>query len=89
MKKRIIGAAIGLAMLGGAGFIGTSSADGHQGGCPSGDGWVLSSVIAVVESVDNGNYADQNGDGLSCFRFNKGQSAKNNFASFTWKDNTN
>ena len=38
--------------------------------------------------MDNGNVHDQNGDGWACFRENKGQSAKNQYPSYTWKGNT-
>ena len=39
--------------------------------------------------ADNGNFADQNGDGFGCFNVNRGQSAKHGSESWTWKDNTN
>jgi len=64
---------------------------GAAGGCPEGDGWSLAPVAAAYDPVDNGTFADQNGDGLACYRINKGQRDKYDvgFASFTWKDNTN
>jgi hypothetical protein len=43
----------------------------------------------VLPDLDNGNFADQNGDGWGCYRVNQGQSAKHGESSFTWKDNTN
>jgi hypothetical protein len=58
-------------------------------GCPTGDGWTLLSTLAVIPDLDNGNYADQNGDGLACFKVNKGQTDKFGIGAFTWKDNTN
>lgn len=59
-------------------------------GCPTGDGaaWFLAPVSAALPAVDTGNWDDQNGDGLACARVNKGQSAKNAFESWTWKDNS-
>ncbi len=61
-----------------------------DGGCPSGGGWSLISIDATLpDGIDVGNFHDQNGDGLVCFRVNKGQSEKNDFESWTVKDNTN
>jgi hypothetical protein len=33
-------------------------------------------VSDAIPAVDNGNFGDQNGDGLACHRTNKGQSTK-------------
>ncbi|MGH3028158.1 MAG: hypothetical protein ACRDMW_06360 [Gaiellaceae bacterium] len=62
---------------------------GPVGGCPPGDGWNLELVSEAIPDLDNGNFADQNGDGWGCFKVNKGQSAKHGTESWTWKDNTN
>lgn len=70
-------------------FAGTVAPASAAGGCPTGDGWTLAPVGIAIDALDNGNYADQNGDGLACFKVNKGQTAKNGPDSFTWKDNTN
>ena len=86
MHWRAFGFGAILAVFSVFGLAGTASA---QGGCPDGDGWQLASTGIVIDALDNGNFADQNGDGLACFRVNKGQTAKNGPASFTWKDNTN
>jgi hypothetical protein len=61
-----------------------------QGGCPTGGDWTLPGTGIAIDSLDNGNFADQNGDGLAYFKVNDGQTKKHNgVASFTWKDNTN
>jgi hypothetical protein len=61
-----------------------------DGGCPKGDGWnLVPLVFTLPDGIDVGNFHDQNGDGLVCFRVNKGQSEKNDFPSWTVKDNTN
>jgi hypothetical protein len=62
---------------------------GPVGGCPTGDGWNLELVSEAIPELDNGNFADQNGDGWGCFKVNRGQSAKHGEESWTWKDNTN
>jgi hypothetical protein len=60
------------------------------GGCPRGGGWNLVSIeFTLPNGIDVGNFHDQNGDGLVCYRVNKGQSQKNGFESWTVKDNTN
>jgi hypothetical protein len=83
------GAMGGLLIAGMAGLAGTANA-ATGGGCPSGGDWTLASTAIVIDALDNGNFADQNGDGLACFKVNKGQTAKHDgVASFTWKDNTN
>ncbi len=67
------------------------------GGCPGGDGatWVLAPTSLASES-DVGNNSDQNGDGYSCFRVNKGLTKKqggnptlNISGVYVVKDNTN
>jgi len=73
----------GLLVGGGTAF----AADG--GGCPSGGDWFLAPTSFAIDALDNGNVQDQNGDGLACFKVNKGQSDKHQALSFTWKDNTN
>lgn len=81
--------AAGVAGLGMAGLAGVASAAAGNG-CPEGGDWTLASTGIVIDALDNGNSADQNGDGLACFRVNKGQTDKHaGVASFTWKDNTN
>lgn len=67
----------------------TPAPGGPVGGCPQGDQWTLAPVAAVIDEIDNGNFADQNGDGFGCFRENKGQTKKHGASSWTWKDNTN
>ena len=65
-------------------------ADPVNRGCPDGDGWTLEATWFFIDEVDNGSAADQNGDGLACWRVNKCQTAKHGpGSSFTWKDNTN
>lgn len=58
------------------------------GGCPTGGGWRLA-PLGITLPIDVGNFHDQNGDGWICFRVNPGQTTKNNFQSWTVKDNTN
>ncbi len=62
---------------------------GAAGGCPRGDHWNLAPIAFAIPSLDNGNYADQNGDRRGCYRVNKGQTGKHGVSSWTWKDNTN
>ncbi len=97
-------AALGLIMAFGfttatqAGIGGGGGGYSPVGGCPGGDGaaWVLAPTSIASES-DVGNNSDQNGDGFSCFRVNKGLTKKqerNNAALnirgvFVIKDNTN
>ena len=88
MKKRAFGlvAATAFALAG----VGTPAmAANDNAGCPTGGGWSLGQVEYVLEATDNGNYADQNGDGWVCAKLNKGQSPKYGAMSFTYKDNTN
>ena len=66
-----------------------ASAQEPVGGCPTGDGWGLIETSEAIPELDNGNFADQNGDGWGCFKVNRGQSAKHDSESWTWKDNTN
>lgn len=76
------GLAAGGLML--AGFAApASAADG--GGCP--DKWNLAPTFMVIESIDNGNWSDQNGDGLACFRVSLG--GYKHDSGWVWKDNTN
>ncbi len=59
------------------------------GGCPTREDWTLAGSGIVIDNLDNGNFADQNGDGLACFKVNDGQTKRHNgVASFTSKDNT-
>ena len=70
-----------------AGAVAPASA-APGGGCPTGDNWNL--VIAeffVIPEIDNGNFADQNGDGLVCFRVALGGAKKD--GGYVFKDNTN
>lgn len=88
--RRTIGTIIAASALTGAAAIGLTGTAAAAGGCPSGDGWTLASTGIFIDQLDNGNAADQNGDGLACFKVNKGQTDKHDgVASFTWKDNTN
>ena len=83
------------ALVGGASLIATtafapmSAPLAPAGGCPAGGDWNLAPVSAAIPAIDNGNYSDNNGDGLGCFRVNKGQSDKYHVSAWTWKDNTN
>lgn len=87
---RIASLAGALALAAGAlfGLAGTANA---AGGCPSGGDWFGPISTAVfIDQLDNGNAADQNGDGLACAKVNKGQTDKHDgIGSWTWKDNTN
>ena len=84
-----------LKMLGGTAcaagliFAGSMAPASAAGGCPTGGDWNLATTFSVLESVDNGNYADQNGDGFICYKINKGQTKVNDYSSWTWKDNSN
>lgn len=92
MRTRVIGALVGTGLaLASAGLVvSTASAASDGGGCPSGGGWVLAPVGIFIDDLDNGNVADQNADGLACYRVNKGQTDKHDgIPSYTWKDNTN
>ncbi len=70
---------------------------GEANGCPKGDDWYLESLIFVIENFDQGNYKDQNGDGLVCIRIphgfgqNQGQGGGTGAEAGSWvvKDNTN
>jgi hypothetical protein len=88
-RNRVVGIFIGAGLAVGL-TASPAVADPPQGGCPPGNDWVLAPTFVFIDALDNGNIADQNGDGLACFRVNKGQSDKHGGASsFTWKDNTN
>lgn len=91
MNKRVFGALIGAGLAAATvGAVASTASAANGTGCPSGDGWVLAPVGVFIDALDNGNVADQNGDGLACFRVNKGQTDKHDgIPSFTWKDNTN
>ena len=86
MKKILIAGAIVVGAT--VASVGAASAAGHQGDCPSGGDWFLVGTGFIIEDRLDGNYADQNGDGLICVKVNKGQTAKQGL-SFTAKDNTN
>lgn len=89
---KTMGAMVATAAIAGTfAFTGTALAAGNGGGCPDGGDWVGPvSTLVVIDAVDNGNFADQNGDGLACFKVNAGQTKKHDgFPSYTWKDNTN
>ena len=65
-------------------------------GCPTGDTWTEIGSFFVLPSIDKGNFKDQNGDGLLCFRVpdgfcnNRGQgAAAPSCVAWVWKDNTN
>lgn len=83
------GLAAAAAAAGTLAFSGTALAQPPVGGCPSGGGWGLVTTGFVIPRLDNGNFKDQNGDGLLCARLNPGQTAKNGVPSYTIKDNTN
>ena len=71
MPKRMTGGVLaGLLMI--ALLPGAASADGLAGDCPKGGGWDLEAVFRVTE-LDVGNAADQNGDGMICYRINRGK----------------
>ena len=90
MKKRISAVLFGTATLAAAAVLAApAGAADPVGGCPTGDSWRLELISDVIPEVDNGNFGDQNGDGWGCARTNEGQSAKHEFESWTWKDNTN
>lgn len=92
MRIKTMAATVATAAIAGTfAFTGTAlAAPGGGGGCPEGGDWTLTSTAIVIDPLDNGNFADQNGDGLACFKVNKGQTAKHDgIPSYTWKDNTN
>jgi hypothetical protein len=90
MRRKIIIAAVSTGIALGAAVGVAQPAMAQSSGCPAGDGWNLAPTGIFIDELDNGNIADQNGDGLACFRVNKGQTDKNGgVGSFTWKDNTN
>jgi heme A synthase len=70
-------------------MVGLSGAAFADGGCPSGGDWFLAPTGFAIDALDNGSVQDQNGDGLACFKVNKGQSDQHQALSFTWKDNVN
>jgi hypothetical protein len=86
----VAGAALAVGLMGAAAGACEPVPQPVVGGCPTGDGWGLLPTSSFLDALDNGNIADQNGDGFACFRINPGQSAKHDGAnSYTWKDNTN
>ena len=90
-KRRFFGAVAG-GMLLASMVTGPAWAANDQGGCPDGGGWFLGPADLIIEDIDNGNFHDQNGDGLVCANVNKGQSKKlggESGVSWTVKDNTN
>lgn len=91
MRRKGIAALVAGASLAAALVVASpaAAADGPVGGCPTGDDWFLAPTSSVIPEFDNGNYADQNGDGYACFRINRGHTVLNNVPSYTWKDNTN
>ena len=91
MRRRISAVLLGTATLAVAAAFAApvASAQDPVGGCPTGDGWGLTPIEDAIPAIDNGTFADQNGDGWGCFKVNKGQSAKHGEESWTWKDNTN
>jgi hypothetical protein len=91
MRTRFSKALLGVATLAVvAAFAAPVGGAAPGGGCPTGDGWTLDPVALALPEVDNGNFGDQNGDGLGCHRSNAGQTKKHDgFDSWTWKDNTN
>jgi hypothetical protein len=86
MKKILIAGAVAVGAT--VASVGAASA-APGGGCPTGGGWGLASTAFIIESLDNGNYVDQNGDGRICLKLNEGQTQTNGEPSFTAKDNTN
>ena len=89
MRGKITALAVGAAALAAAVALASPVAAAPGAGCPSGGDWTLGPVTDALPDVDNGNFKDNNGDGLACHKVNKGQSGKHNFESWTWKDNTN
>jgi hypothetical protein len=90
MRRKITTAAFGAATLAAAVALAAPVAAAPGRGCPSGGGiWHLGPVTDALPDVDNGDFSDNNGDGLACHKVNKGQSGKHDFESWTWKDNTN
>jgi len=91
MKKRryIFGALVGSGVLLTTFIPSPVSAANDPGGCPQGGGFFLLPTRFIIDELDNGNFHDQNGDGLVCVKVNKGQTEKNGNISFTVKDNTN
>jgi hypothetical protein len=93
MRRRISAVLLGTVTLAVAAAFAAPVASAQEqepvGGCPTGDGWQLAPLGFVIDDLDNGNFADQNGDGWACLRGNRGQTVKHGIASVTWKDNTN
>jgi hypothetical protein len=77
-------AGVVLSVISGAGV---AQAGPPTGGCPSGGHWELLGTDWVIPAIDNGNYSDQNGDGLLCATFPQGNLKHD--GGWTWKDNTN
>ncbi len=90
MKRRyIFSALVGSGVLLTTFITSPVSAANDPGGCPQGGGFFLLPADFIIDELDNGNFHDQNGDGLVCVKVNKGQTEKNGNISFTVKDNTN
>jgi hypothetical protein len=89
MRRKTVGVLLGAATMVAAVVLSGPAAAGPGTGCPTGGGWVLGPVSDAIPALDNGNFGDQNGDGLACHKVNLGQSGKHGEESWTWKDNTN
>lgn len=91
MRLRTLAGAAATTILLGVGMVGLAgTANAAGSGCPSGGDWQLAPTAIFIDALDNGNVADQNGDGLACFKVNPGQTKKHDgVPSYTWKDNTN
>ena len=93
MRRKISAAAVGAAALAAAvalaAPVAAAPGGGGGGGCPSGGDWTLGPITDAIPELDNGNFNDNNGDGMACHKVNQGQSGKHDSESWTWKDNTN
>ena len=89
MRGKLTAAAAGAAALAAAVALASPVAAAPGALCPSGGDWTLGSITLALPDLDNGNFKDNNGDGLACHKVNKGQSGKHDSESWTWKDNTN
>ncbi len=72
------------------------TAEAIAAGCPSGDAWFEAPSFFVLPAIDKGNFKDQNGDGLLCFRVPKGFCNNRGMGAnapvcgaWVWKDNVN
>ena len=96
MKKTLLICCLSLVLVGSALVVAAPSlAAPPQGGCPA--KWIgpVPSWL-VLPAIDKGNFKDQNGDGLLCFRVprgfcnNRGMGANAPVCgAWVWKDNTN